>query len=472
MRLTFLGGIREIGGNKILLEDSGARVFLDFGLSFSRRGKFFEEFLTPRTANGIGDFLEMGLLPDLKGVYREDLMKQLGRKPEPTGVNAVFLSHAHADHANYVSFLHRDIPIHCGETCKAILEAVDEQSKRRIENEVLNFKPRPLFAKDRRNPPLERVFRTFRTGGRVEVKGLEVEPVHVDHSVPGAYGFVIQGGKSLVYTGDLRLHGRNPQMTRDFISRASEARPDVMVCEGTRVDVKEDTNTEEGLLEKALGYVKKADGLVIADFNFKDVDRFRTFYKIARETNRRLVISFKHACFLERYHQDPKLGVPDSRDRNISILLPKRLTGTYIEQDYTDQHIRKRLDYPNIIRAEEIRKDPSSYIVVLNFWYFNELVDLKPPEGSVYIHSLSEPFNEEMGISFERMKEWLEHFGLEYRHAHCSGHGCQRDLREILEAVRPRVVVPVHTEHPEMFKGIAPKGTEVRMVKEGESLEI
>ena len=35
--LTFYGGVNEIGGNKILLEDKDTRVFLDFGKGFSRR---------------------------------------------------------------------------------------------------------------------------------------------------------------------------------------------------------------------------------------------------------------------------------------------------------------------------------------------------------------------------------------------------------------------------------------------------
>jgi len=87
--LTFYGGVKEIGGNKILLEDKGTKIFLDFGMSFGRRGKFFEEFLTPRTANGIGDFLTMNLIPDIKGIYREDLLKHFGRKSEKPEIDAV-----------------------------------------------------------------------------------------------------------------------------------------------------------------------------------------------------------------------------------------------------------------------------------------------------------------------------------------------------------------------------------------------
>ena len=78
--LIFYGGVNEIGENKTLLEDKDAKVFLDFGKSFSRRAKFFEEYISPRTSNGIVDFLTMGLIPDILGVYRDDLMKLAERK--------------------------------------------------------------------------------------------------------------------------------------------------------------------------------------------------------------------------------------------------------------------------------------------------------------------------------------------------------------------------------------------------------
>ena len=75
VQITCYGGVSEIGGNKILLEDQDTKIFLDFGMSFNKRGEFFEEFLTPRTANGIGDFLELNLIPRITGIYRDDLLK-------------------------------------------------------------------------------------------------------------------------------------------------------------------------------------------------------------------------------------------------------------------------------------------------------------------------------------------------------------------------------------------------------------
>ena len=70
LTLTFYGGVNEIGGNKILLEDKDAKIFLDFGMSFGQANKYFSEFLQPRKCNGLGDFIEVGFIPDLKGLYR------------------------------------------------------------------------------------------------------------------------------------------------------------------------------------------------------------------------------------------------------------------------------------------------------------------------------------------------------------------------------------------------------------------
>ena len=239
--LTFYGGVNEIGGNKILLEDKDTRVFLDFGKGFSRRAKFFEEFINPRVANGIEDFLTMGLLPDIKGLYRDDLMKMAEREILEPDVDAVLLSHAHSDHADYISFLHEKIPIYMGETCHLILQAIEERSNRQIEREILSYRERPYNRKDE---PIKRKINTFRTGDKFKIGSLEIEPIHVDHSVPGAYGFIIYTSEGPIgYTGDIRLHGTVPQMTRDFIERAKNEKLIALIMEGTRIadDPKEES---------------------------------------------------------------------------------------------------------------------------------------------------------------------------------------------------------------------------------------
>ena len=140
--LTFYGGVNEIGGNKILLEDKDTKIFLDFGMSFGKNGMYFDKFLHPRVSVGIKDYIEMGLIPDIEGIYRDDLMEIMNRKLVATDIAAVLLTHAHADHANYISFLHENIPVYMGETCRHILEAIKEKSARKIDGEILDFQPR------------------------------------------------------------------------------------------------------------------------------------------------------------------------------------------------------------------------------------------------------------------------------------------------------------------------------------------
>jgi ribonuclease J len=469
VNITFYGGVREIGGNKTLIEDNGTKIFLDFGMSFGKRSLYFEEYLSPRSANGFGDYLEMGLIPDIKGVYRNDLLGHLGRKQEESEIQAVILSHAHADHANYISFLNKEIPVYCGETCKYILEAVEEQSQRTMENEVLKYKKRPIYRSEYRNPPIKRIFKTFRTGSKIKIDSIEIEPIHVDHSVPGAYGFIIHTSKgTIIYTGDLRMHGLHSEMTTDFIEASKQQKPIAMITEGTRINTDYTDESEVNVYKESKNHIMKNKNLSIVDFNFKDIDRFSTFYKISKELNKKLVINFKHACFLEKYHKDKKIKAPDSRDENILIIKPKRLTGTYIENDYTDQYIKDRLNYPNIILAEDITKNPLKYIIVLNFWYFNMLIDLKPHKGT-YIHSLSEPFNEEMEISYERMKNWLKHFNLKLIQSHSSGHICGGDLKNLIETIKPKKLYPIHTEFPGKFRKLDMKTT---MVKEGKTYKL
>ena len=107
----------------------------------------------------------------------------MDRTDTETDIDAILLTHAHADHADYISFLNENIPIYMGDTCKLLLEAIEGRTARSFEREILSFKPRPLVRTDE---PIERTVNTFRTGDKFKIGSLEVEPIHVDHSVPGA----------------------------------------------------------------------------------------------------------------------------------------------------------------------------------------------------------------------------------------------------------------------------------------------
>jgi ribonuclease J len=68
VKLTFYGGVNEIGGNKILLEDNDTRIFFDFGQSFAFGTDYFTGWLGPRAVNGLGDYFAFDLLPRIIGL--------------------------------------------------------------------------------------------------------------------------------------------------------------------------------------------------------------------------------------------------------------------------------------------------------------------------------------------------------------------------------------------------------------------
>lgn len=452
--LTFYGGLSEIGGNKILLEDRGTRILLDFGKSFSSRAKYYDWTERPRQANGIGDFFALGLLPEVKGIYRRDLLK-LAKLPaeEDKLVHAAILSHAHSDHADYLSFLREDVPLYMGTTTRDIICALEEEKTSNIEFEITNFKERPV---DRKALPIKREITTFRTGEKIKIDSIEIEPVHVDHSLPGCYGFIIRTSSSTIaYTGDVRMHGNRADLTLDFVKRAKEARPEVMMCEGTRIN-ESSAQKENDVFSTCLGFVSQAkDRFVFADYSYKDLDRFMTFYNIAKRTSRRVVISGKTARYLNALSKNASLNIPKINDETIVVYKPRYRSGSYSESDYDRLDGEIFFGGANVWTSEDIQKAQSQVIMTVGSNHVEELIDIRPTSG-VYLHSSSEPFNEEGEIDAERMDNWINLFGLVRLHAHCSGHAPVSDLNSIINEVEPKTLIPIHTEHPELFVAFHP----------------
>ena len=461
-KLTFYGGVNEIGGNKILLEDKDTRVFLDFGKGFSRLGLCFEEYFNPWVPNGISDFLTMELIPDIEGVYRDDLMTIAGRKCMEPDIDAVLLSHAHADHADYISFLHPKIPVYMGQTTLMMLNAIDDNHQRDFEMEIINFLPRPSKRGERAIP---RRIETFRSGKKFKVGSLEVHPIHVDHSIPGAYGFIIYTSSGpVVYSGDDRLHGTKPEMTREFVEEAKVSKPVALICEGTRIKEEPTDESESKVYEDSQDVIARAkQKLVFVDFNFKDVDRVRTFYRLAKENGKKFVVRIKDCYFLKHLYADPNLNMPNYDDKDIVIYKPKQASGTYSNGDYTGEDA-VFANQPNAKTAQELAQDPGRYICALGYYSFTSLVDIKPLSGSIYIHSASEPYNEEQVVSQDRVDNWLDRFHMNKFQIHCSGHAKGSDLFDIVRQIDAQTLFPVHTEYPEMYVRATRK---IRIVEEG-----
>jgi hypothetical protein len=89
-----------------------------------------------------------------------------------------------------------------------------------------------------------------------------------------------------------------------------------------------------------------------------------------------------------------------------------------------------------LVNLKEISENPSRYLFGFGFYAFTALIDMKPPPGALlYIHSASEPYNEEQILSKERVDNWLDKFGMERHQIHYSGHAKGKNLFEIVKTI-------------------------------------
>ncbi len=487
VKIDFYGGVDEIGGNKILLGSDTSSIFLDFGMSFKKANNYFSEFLQPRKGNGILDFIELGLLPRIKGIYRDDYLRHSGLdSPEKSFVDGVLLSHAHMDHSAYIHHLRQDIPLFMTEESQLILKVLEDTSSVSF-GETLEFKKTFHFTAKKRvegfkrlsgkDSRVERELNIVKPYENFQIGDFNIKSAPVDHSLPGASAFILENNNdTLIYTGDLRFHGRRPEVTRKFVKEAKKTNPTVLISEGTRID-NPSTETEEDIEVNAKNLIAGFDGLVIVNFPVRDLDRLLTFYKVAKENDRTLVVNLKQAYMLKLFSGR---GYPELND--VGVYLPRRgwgliaddsyvcfdgewLCGSEIDPYHTSSDYKnwekEFIEGENSVTYLDLREEPEKYIFRCDFFELKELIDVKP-EKAVYIKSVTEPFDEEMEIDEKRVLNWLNHFNLLPMYKmHVSGHASGPELLEMIREIHPDILYPIHTEKKELFRELEEDGVKV-----------
>jgi ribonuclease J len=509
MEVTVYDGATTIGGNKIYVEENGRGVFLDFGMNFARYNRYFAEFLSERSVRGVHDLLYLNLIPKLN-IYRKDVIPSdvdVSSYPK-LNVEAVLLSHAHVDHCGNIGLLKENISLVASAMSLAIIKAMRDSSKSSLGSEVAYFSPRFCIDEegkilkskntgeyigrhlvcvgelnDRLNNflcsvPLQnepKVRKKLSPGEIccVEERELpfDVKAFEVDHSIYGAMAYILYGDSAIAYTGDIRFHGKNAEKSGGFVREAKNA--SVLIVEGTRVIRKEDYNeSEEIVYENCLEAAEDENKLIIADFSPRNFERLEMFKDIAERTGRCLVVTAKDAYMLDA------IRLVDGVERLQNVLIYKELKDV---RERWEKKIRNEM-VESLIDPSEISRNPEQYILCFSFYDMKHLLDIKPKGGS-YIYSSSEAYTEEQEFDFLRLNNWLREFELKVygfeidedekprfvKGYHASGHASKEDLKRMITKIDPDLIIPVHTENPKWF---AENFENVKIVKEGESVEI
>ncbi len=450
-------------------------VLMDFGMCFGAEGKYFSEFMHARVSNLLADMFELGLLPKIDGLYRQDYAKHMGfGGDEETEIDAVLLTHAHVDHCAYIQYLRADIPIYCSEESKLIMQNFDETSNA----QYLTLKEKFQVYQNSRGEisravgdrvKIPRNIKTFDSGKKFSIDSIDVEPMPVDHSIPGVHAFIVHTPSvSIANTADLRFHGRRSSDTEQFVERCSESSLDYLLCEGTRID-KQKSLTEYDVESEVADAIDRTKGLVACGYPIRDLDRLQSFYLAAKKCGRYLVVDLKQAYLLKLFQESGIVGhdYPHFDDRLIKIYVPRGTWGLIdkdlskfserqLPMDYAEWQ-RTFLDCSNVIDYRDVKADQQNLVFYCSDFKMQDLIDIRPDEGSSYIRSLTEPFDTEMELKEEQVRNWLHHFGIissenDWHQVHVSGHGDGVQIKRVIDGSRARKIIPIHTEHDEYHK--------------------
>ena len=401
--------MRTIGGTiiEIIYEDS--HIFFDFGSEYNPSAK-----VQPTDLQGL---LDEKLVPYVENVFDPSIpLVGYASKENLYKNTAVFLSHVHLDHSKIINYLDPAIPLYTLEGTKSLLNTLN------INNDFLF----PLYKKGANNT---RDIIGVKENEVVEIGQIKVKVMPIDHDAYGAAGLRIETPDLVIaYTGDLRLHGYRKEATLHFCKENEGC--DVLIIEGVSVsfreiddpvDPKEITNEAE-IIEKINEAVKQNPYKQLT-FNYYISNIERIFNII--QSNPRTVV-------LNAY----------------SAYVVKEATGYeahYYQLDNVDYGLNENLK----VDFKALLADESQYFWQIEGEALDYVEELKG--GGIYIHSNAAPMIESDPAYAPFIKRFTDR-NIEFMKLSCSGHAHPQDLVRIINLVKPKLLVPIHSFHPERLE--------------------
>ena len=341
------------------------------------------------------------LLPDIRGL-RDKTDDLLG----------IFISHGHPDHFALGKWIDKKIPVYMSAAGANILRTTATH---------LNPKGLDYFAFENAQSITNRT--------PITIGAFTVTPFAVDHAAYDSFAFLIQAdNKKLFYTGDFRAHGRAAGKTYQLM-RNPPTDVDVMLMEGSsleRLNPDEHFETEAELEKHLMEIYKATPGIVMVHQSSHNIDRTVSVFRAALQTGRTLV--------LMEYTDDIMRSTGNDK-------LPNADWNRVMKIAFTPQA-------PNEISPWTIAKNPDKYVAIIGSFPRELMAAKLLNHDATYVYSMWDGYRDD---SAKKTIDLMMSHDVRMATAHTSGHADIPTLRKMVAAIKPRVLVPIHTFRPDRF---------------------
>ena len=422
VKVTFLGGLNEIGKNMTVYEIDDQMIVVDCGLAFPEQDMLGIDLVIP-------DFTYL----------KENYSK----------IKGIFITHGHEDHIGGLPYLLRDVnvPVYGTRLTIGLIEG--------------KLKEHNLLSGAKLN--------VIKPGDMINVGAFTVEAIHVNHSIPDALAFAISSkAGTVVQTGDFKIDSTPIDGDMIDLNRFGEIGNQGVLCmlsDSTNAERPGYTESEKKVGESLEGLFHKAGKrrIILATFA-SNVHRVQQVINVAKKMGRKVALSGRS---LENVvNIGIEMGYLEADD------------GQIVSIDMINRYTPEEM----VIITTGSQGEPMSALSRMAFSDHRKVN--VGPNDFVIISATPIPGNEKTvsNVINELMKLGAEVIYEKTEGIHVSGHACQEELKLMMGLVKPQFFIPAHGEQKHLRKhamlaegmGIEPKniyvadnGVQIELSKDG-----
>lgn len=386
VKVSFLGGINEVGKNMTCYEYAKSMLIVDCGLAFPESDQLGVDFV----------------IPDFTFVERN-----------VDKIKGILITHGHEDHIGALCYLLKkiNVPVYATLLTAGLIRG--KLSEHKIDHEV--------------------VINVVKAGDAVSLGDFDVEFIKVNHSIPDAVALAIKcAAGTIVQTGDFKIDTCPIDGGIIDLSRFAELGNEGVLCllsDSTNAEQPGYSQSESKVGETFRNLFTQAGDrrIIIATFA-SNIHRVQQIIDIAANTGRKVALSGRS---LE--------NVVSTATELGYINIPE---GTLIGID----EIKKYSDDRLVIITTGSQGEPMSALSRMasgnhrkvNIGYNDcVIISARPIPGNektVY-RVINDLLRLGARVIYEKMYD-----------VHVSGHACQEELKIMLSLVKPKYFIPVHGE--------------------------